>query len=313
MRASRRRGALAVLVIGAIAIGAGCGGSSGSDALSADELRSQADAICERFDAESEAIAEPTSADGIKPFLEQTAALQQEQLDELEALDPPEELAEPYEEALGLLQTQIDTANEVVADIDSGTPPEEAATALTELSSNGERLDELAADIGLQRCGGGDGTSGDSDTTTDTTTADDTLGTTDDATTDSAPPDTPTGTADIQTYVGDVGEAAQALVSFGTILQNVSSSEELQSQAGQAEAELDKFDAAIAEMSTYTLDNAQLEQQRAALVDTADEVSSSLGEFVDAAREGDTARIQELVPEVTQALTSFQNAASGGG
>lgn len=312
MRASRRRGALAVLAIGAIAIGAGCGGDSGSDALSADELRSQADAICERFDAESEAIAEPTSADGIKPFLEQTAALQQEQLDELEALDPPEELAEPYEEALGLLQTQIDTANEVVADIDSGTSPEEAATALTELASNGERLDELAAEIGLQRCGGGDDTSGDSDTTT-TTTADDTLTTTDDATTDSAPPDTPTGTADIQTYVGDVGEAAQALVSFGTILQNVSSAEELQAQAGQAEAELDKFDAAIAEMSGYTLENAQLEQQRAGLVDTADEVSSSLGEFVDAAREGDTARIQELVPEVTGALTSFQNAASGGG
>ncbi len=146
-----------------------------------------------------------------------------------------------------------------------------------------------------------------------TTTADDTLTTTDDATTDSAPPDTPTGTADIQTYVGDVGEAAQALVSFGTILQNVSSPEELQAQAGQAEAELDKFDAAIAEMSAYTLENAQLEQQRAGLVDTADEVSSSLGEFVDAAREGDTARIQELVPEVTEALTSFQNAASGGG
>lgn len=318
MRASRRRGALAVLAVGAIAIGAGCGGDSGSDALSADELRSQADAICAAFDGRSDAIAEPTSEEEIPGFIEETVALQREQLEQLQGLEPPEELASQYDEALTLLEEQVDGAQTVIDDIESGTSPSEAVQNAPEsLDENGARLDTLANELGLTSCGDGDSDSGDDtsgaqDTTT-ATTDDDTLSGSDGATTDAAPPPTPTGTADIQTYVGDVGKAAQALVSFGTILQNVSSPEELQSQAGRAEAELAKFDAAIAQMNTYTLENAQLEQQRAGLVDTADEVSSSLGEFTEAAREGDTARIQELVPEVTQALTSFQNAASGGG
>jgi hypothetical protein len=315
MPASRRIGALAILAIGAVALGAGCGGDGDDSGLSADEFRSQVDAVCARFDDESNDLDDPTSAEDVLPFLEANIDLQEEQLNELQAITPPDEFADDYQEALELGQTQIDQLQGVVDDIEGGADPVEAVNeAGDDFEANSERLSELADDIGLEECGNNSvNSSDDTDTSTDDTLDD---ATTDETTEADTVTETDTDTSaptegSIATYIDDVTDAAQALVAFGTILQNVDSADELESQSAEARAELDKFDAAIQQMSTYTLDNARLESQRAGLVETGDDVSSSLNEFLDAAEDGDTARVQELVPEVTQALQDFQAAASG--
>jgi hypothetical protein len=319
MRASRRLGALAVLAIGAVALGAGCGGDDDDGALSAEEFRSQADAVCASFDQRTEDIENPTSADEVQPFLEQNLDLQREQLEELQAITPPDDLADDWNEALGLLDDQIDDVQDVLDDIEGGADPVEAINEASEtLNDNTERLQELAGDLGLEECGNGETASSDDGDTDADTTGDDTLDdTTTEATTTEADTtgddtSTPTETGSIATYIDDVTDAAQALVAFGTLLQNVDSPAELETQSAEARAELDKFDAAIQAMSGYTLDNARLEEQRAGLVATGGDVSSSLNEFIDAAEAGDTERVQELVPEVTQALSEFQSAATAG-
>ena len=55
--------AAGVAALGAVIALAGCGG--GSDSLSADEFRSQADAICADANTQTDALAEPQSDDDL--------------------------------------------------------------------------------------------------------------------------------------------------------------------------------------------------------------------------------------------------------
>jgi hypothetical protein len=111
-------------------------------------------------------------------------------------------------------------------------------------------------------------------------------------------------------YVDDVQAAAAALQGFGTTLQGTTSLEGLEAKVPEAEAKLDEFDAAIAELEGYTLDDATLEAQRQRLAATGPEVSDVLRRFVDAAASGDTEAVATLVPEVQQVITEFGQAAT---
>ena len=85
-----------------------------------------------------------------------------------------------------------------------------------------------------------------------------------------------------------------------------------QTDSSAATQALDDFDKAIGELETYTLSDGTLDRQRAGLVRTGPRVSDVLRQFLDAAQEGDVAAVQGLVPEVTSAITEFQQAATGG-
>jgi hypothetical protein len=135
-------------------------------------------------------------------------------------------------------------------------------------------------------------------------------------TTTTAPATTGAGTApasgDAAAYAADVQEAASALQEFGTILQGSTGLADLRAKIPDAQAALDTFDAAIADLDGYTLTTPRLEEQRSGLADTGPAVSDVLRRFLDAADQGDLAAVQELVPEVTQTIGRFQAAATGG-
>ncbi|HMM48347.1 MAG TPA: hypothetical protein PKE32_01865 [Miltoncostaeaceae bacterium] len=132
--------------------------------------------------------------------------------------------------------------------------------------------------------------------------------TTDAPTTDA--PTTDAGTGTTTQYVADAKEAADALTEFGNILSSTESIEKFKSKAPQAQEALDRFDAAIAKLDGYRMDDSTLEQQRAGLVEKGPAVSDVLRRFVDAAAANDEQATTDLLSEVMTALTEFSEAAT---
>jgi hypothetical protein len=305
MSSARSRPLAALAVIGVAAAIAGCGGGDDSSGLSADEFRTQADAICADADTRIEALDEPNANDQVLGFLQSGLTIQREQIEKLKALEPPSDLSGTFGEATGLLDQQIAEIQGAADRIAGGEDPE---TVIRELDPTiedlGEQADAKAKELGLTVCGDEDGGTGTTASTATAPTATAPAPATD--TTASGP------AGDTGTYVEDVQEAATALTEFGTALQSTTSLDDLKAKVPDATAALDTFDQAISDLEAYTLDDATLEQQRAGLVRTGPKVSDVLRRFLDAAQEGDVSAVQALVPEVTSTITEFQQAATGG-
>lgn len=311
MNRAFRRTTAGLAVAGAAILIAGCGG--GSDSLSAEELRSQADAVCAATDEATDAIAAPTSNEEILPFLIATRDAQTGSVADLKELEPPSELEENWNRAITLQEEQLNTINDAITRIEAGEDPEAVITELSPgLEERDTELDSLADALGLTVCGADD--EADTDTTTTsteaTTTAPTTLAETTAPATTEATTTASGGQGTVDQYLADTQAAAAALTSFGTILQGVTSIDELPAKAPAAQEALDEFDAAIAKLDGYTLEDATLEQQRAGLVEEGPAVSDVLRRFVDAAAAGDVAAVQQLLPEVQTALQNFSSAAT---
>lgn len=303
------------LVAGAAALGAiialaGCGG--GSDSLSADEFRSQADAICADANTQLEALTEPTSADGFLAYLRAGLPIQEAQLTKLEALKPPSDLANTYTEALDLLKQRQAAVSAAADRIEGGEDTEAVVKEVSDdIDGIGDEADAKAKDLGLKVCGSDDDDTATASTPTVATAPAQTV-----APVTSAPATTTApsgGTVAPEAYVKDVQVATTALQGFGELLQNSTSIEELGTNSAAAQKKLDEFDTAIAKLGTYKLAQAQLDTQRAGLVTTGPGVSDVLRRFITAAAAGDIAQLQKLVPEVTTAIGKFQSAATGTG
>jgi hypothetical protein len=307
----RSRPLAALAVLGAAAAIAGCGGGDDdSGALSADEFRQQADAICADANTRIDALDEPTGADQVLGFLQSGLTVQKEQLEKLKALEPPDDLAGTFTEATDLLDQQTAAIQGATDRIAGGEDPEAVIGEVdSEIDSLSEQADAKAKELGLEVCGTEDTGTDATDTTATVATAP--------ALTTTTPPatDTTSGSAttgDTAGYVEDVQAAASALTTFGTALQSTTSLDDLKAKVPDATQALDEFDKAIGELDTYTLSDGTLDRQRAGLVRTGPRVSDVLRQFLDAAQEGDVAAVQGLVPEVTSAITEFQQAATGG-
>jgi hypothetical protein len=307
----RSRPLAALAVLGAAAAIAGCGGGDDdSGALSADEFRQQADAICADANTRIDALDEPTGADQVLGFLQSGLTVQKEQLEKLKALEPPDDLAGTFNEATDLLDQQTAAIQGATDRIAGGEDPEAVIGEVdSEIDSLSDQADAKAKELGLEVCGTEDTGTDATDTTATVATAP--------ALTTTTPPatDTTSGSAttgDTAGYVEDVQAAAAALTTFGTALQSTTSLDDLKAKVPDATQALDDFDKAIGELETYTLSDGTLDRQRAGLVRTGPRVSDVLRQFLDAAQEGDVAAVQGLVPEVTSAITEFQQAATGG-
>jgi hypothetical protein len=295
MSRSHRLVGFAVLAGVALAI-AGCGGGGGDSALSADEYRDAADEICRAFEARTDALDEPASEEGVVDFLEAGLEINREQLSELRDLNPPEDLSETHDEAMGFLDEQLSGIQEATDRIKDG---EDAATVIDDLTPEidaaQEKADEKAAELGLGVCGS------DNEETTEEP----------EETTPTAAPGEleELGAADLNRYLVDVQSAAGAMTAFGTALTRISDVEALQASAPELSVEVEKFDAAIAAMSGYTISVPDIERQRSALVSNAGGVSSSLRRFAETAATGDEDEIAKAVPAIQSAVQQFGEAA----
>lgn len=128
---------------------AGCGG--GSDPLTREELIEEADATCAEFDRRVEEVEEPESLEDIEGYLQEIRPIVEEGTDELDALEPPEELADEYDDWIAATRSAVDRFDELEEAAASGD--EQRIQEVFQDVGEGEDADRLAQELGFQECG----------------------------------------------------------------------------------------------------------------------------------------------------------------
>jgi pSer/pThr/pTyr-binding forkhead associated (FHA) protein len=119
---------------------------------SKEDFIADADAICAAKSDEADAIEVPTDLTGYGPYFEQITQIQREEINEINALEAPEDDAETLE---GFMDTQEELAGIFVRMADSANASDQDAfdIALADATSVQSRASDLAQDYGFQNCG----------------------------------------------------------------------------------------------------------------------------------------------------------------
>jgi hypothetical protein len=148
----RRRLAWAGAVV---ALAAGCGGGGdgdGGSALSAAEFRQQADAVCAKYQGQLNALGTPSSLEDLKDYVDKAVPIIDNGNAELQALEPPAELADKWNRAMELNTQQLQIVHDLqdaVAAGDQGQIQE----LLQQGDTANEESDQIARELGLEQCG----------------------------------------------------------------------------------------------------------------------------------------------------------------
>jgi len=147
------RGALAALVGVLVLLATACGGGSDTR-LSKAEFQSQANAICAKYQKQLNAIDEPTSLDEIPDLVDQALVILNKEIDEVAALNPPEELQGDFDKMIAASNKTKAAADDLSAAAKSG---DQAAVqkALEEGNAASNEADQLAGNLGLSECNAG--------------------------------------------------------------------------------------------------------------------------------------------------------------
>ena len=147
------RGSVAALVGVLVLLAAGCGGGGGGESLSKAEFQSQANAICAKYQKQLDAIGTPSSIEEIPDLVEQALAILNKEVDEIAALDPPEELQSDFDKLIAASNKTKAAADDLSAAAKSG---DQAAVqkALEEGNAASNEADQLATQLGLDSCKG---------------------------------------------------------------------------------------------------------------------------------------------------------------
>ena len=132
---------------------AGCGG--GGDRLTREELIEQADATCAEFDQQIEEVQEPESLEDIERYVQEIRPIVEEGTDELDALEPPEELEDSYDQWIEATRSGVEQFDELEEAAASGDE-QRIQEVFEGAGVGGEEADRLAEEIGFQECGGDD-------------------------------------------------------------------------------------------------------------------------------------------------------------
>jgi hypothetical protein len=143
---------LGIAAIGAVAVFiAACGGGGGSQALSAEEFRQQADAICKDYEGQIKDLGSPSSLDELPAFVDKVIPIIEEGNAKLADLEPPDELAEDWGRAMELQNENLDVAHDLqdaIHDQDTARVQQD----LTKLNATDQQSNEIARKIGLEDC-----------------------------------------------------------------------------------------------------------------------------------------------------------------
>lgn len=127
-----------------------CGG--GGDAhLSKDEFQTQANAICAKYEKQLKAIGPPASIEAIPDVVDQALAILNKEIDEIGALNPPEELQSNFDKLLAATERTKAAADDLATAAKAG---DQAAVqqALDDGNAASKEADDLAGDLGLDEC-----------------------------------------------------------------------------------------------------------------------------------------------------------------
>jgi hypothetical protein len=143
------RGSVASLVGVLVLLAAGCGG--GEEPLSKAEFQSQANAICAKYEKQLNALGTPSSIDEIPDLVQQALVILNKEIDEIAALNPPDELQSDFDKMITASNKTKAAANDLSAAAKSG---DQAAVqkALEDGNAASDEADQLATGLGLGEC-----------------------------------------------------------------------------------------------------------------------------------------------------------------
>ena len=129
---------------------AGCGGG-GEEPLSKADFQSQANAICAKYEKQLKALGTPSSIDEIPDLVQQALVILNKEIDEIAALNPPDELQSDFDKMIAASNKTKAAANDLSAAAKSG---DQAAVqkALEDGNAASDEADQLAAGLGLGEC-----------------------------------------------------------------------------------------------------------------------------------------------------------------
>jgi hypothetical protein len=145
------RGSVAVLVGVLVLLATGCGGSNAR--LSKEDFQTQANAICAKYQKQLNALGAPSSIDEVPDLVEQALAILNKEVDEIAALNPPEELQSDFDKMIAASNNTKAAADDLSAAAKAG---DQAAVqkALEEGNAASTQADQLATNLGLSECKG---------------------------------------------------------------------------------------------------------------------------------------------------------------
>jgi hypothetical protein len=148
------RRATAALVGLLFLLAAGCGGGGGGgDRLSKEEFQSQANAICAKYQEQIKAVGNPTSLEEIPDLVDKILVILNKELDEVSALNPPEELQGRFDAMLAAADDTKQAADDLSAAAQSGDAAA-VQDALEAGNAASDKADQLAVGLGLDSCKG---------------------------------------------------------------------------------------------------------------------------------------------------------------
>jgi hypothetical protein len=144
------RGSVAALVGVIVLLTAGCGGGA-EEPLSKAEFQSQANAICAKYEKQLNALGTPSSIDEIPDLVQQALVILNKEIDEIAALNPPDELQSDFDKLIAASNRTKAAANDLSAAAKSG---DQAAVqkALEDGNAASDEADQLATGLGLGEC-----------------------------------------------------------------------------------------------------------------------------------------------------------------
>ena len=144
----------AAALVGVLALLVTACGGGGEERLSEEDFQTQANAICAKYDKQLKAIGSPESIDEIPDLVDQALVILNKEIDEIRALNPPEELQDDFDKMLAASDRTKATAADLSEAAKAG---DQAAVqkALEQGNAASNEADDLAANLGLRDCNSG--------------------------------------------------------------------------------------------------------------------------------------------------------------
>ena len=132
-------------------LAAGCGGDDGGDG-DADAFRAEANAICADFEEKIAVIPPPQEApDEWAAIAADIGDLLESGVNELDALEPPGDLGDGYDEWVELKRRSLEATRDL-QEAGAAANRELISQALDSLEETERRADEIATELGLDEC-----------------------------------------------------------------------------------------------------------------------------------------------------------------
>ena len=149
----RFRGRAVAVAMAVAAVAAACGGGDGGgDRLTKEQYIAEADAICADINEQLDALGEPGNLEEVAELAESAVGIQEEALEKLRALQPPEADEATLNEAYELLDQQVVLGNEI-ADAARDGDAASITAIIGQLEGIDNQADQIAIDYGLTECG----------------------------------------------------------------------------------------------------------------------------------------------------------------